>query len=120
MVEQKISVTENGQYKNINLKDIDPGNYIVVTKGQFAEGKKIECHGAGGKTWDAWLCGVECEGVDVAFFLNKEEQADEYAATGGVGDVIQIHSAVEKYTYTDKKGKEQSGYAPVFTFKLNE
>ena len=101
--EQKIEITENGQYKNIGLrsnlkkgiKGIEDGNYIIVTK-KFAEGKETRSMFEGVKGYNIL---VEYEGQDVSFFLNNKFRADgtqwfdeydRFNACGGIGDKVKI------------------------------
>lgn len=85
MLEQKIEIKTNGQYKNIKPKqDLDVDNYIVVEK-IFLEGKQVK------SKFDtpAFAVSVLYEGEQVGFFLNERENT-EFAITGGVGDKIKV------------------------------
>lgn len=96
MTEQKIDIKittgKNGkEYKNLTLKDINIGNYIIVEK-QFAEGLKVK-----GKFGDVYSIGVKYNDDLCSFWLN-EKQHDKYKELGGIGDKLKITAKEERAT----------------------
>jgi hypothetical protein len=89
--EQVLEITQNGQYKNINLKPklnkgiagLKDSNYIIVTK-TFAEGREVET-----KYGISYSCGVKYKGEDVSFWLNANEH-EVYKSIGGIDDKVKI------------------------------
>jgi hypothetical protein len=88
--EVQIKITQNGQWKNLRLRNkygvaevdgkktrvvkeqgINPGEYIMITK-KTGEGKQIET-----KYGTSYLCVVEYLDQDCSFFL-KEKYYEEY------------------------------------------
>jgi hypothetical protein len=95
MAEQNISVTvkagKNGkEYRNINLKDIDVGNSIVVEK-MFVEGLKVA-----GKFGDVFSVGVKYNDELVSFWLNIK-QNEAFKSVGDVGDKIKVTAKEDRY-----------------------
>ena len=100
--EQELKVVKNGEYNNLVLKTtigksgeaiqgLMAGNYIYITKGEFAEGFPVN-----GKYGTSYSCRVTYKDTEVSFFLNEKDHA-KYALAGGVGDKIKVRGIVDKY-----------------------
>ena len=115
--EQILEITENGEYKNIqvktqyewdknakqfkfdpeankivNFQGVKPDHYIVVEKGDFAEGYPYE-----GKFGTSYSCRVNYSGEEVSFWLSTEWSHKAFAEAGDVNDKVKISCAmVEK------------------------
>lgn len=105
MVEQDLTISENGKYKNLYLKPspskgalgIDNGNHIIVTK-TFVDGKEFP-----GKWGPSYLCAAEYKSEKCSFFLNQREH-DIWKTTGGQGDKVKI--SLTERTVMTKTGKK--------------
>lgn len=87
-------------YKNIDLKQLQDGEYVIVEK-KFAEGRGVQ--GKFGKTYS---CAVTYEGEDVTFWLREKYQEHQrYAETGGVGDKVKVTATEEKVINPKTKAK---------------
>jgi hypothetical protein len=100
-MEQKINITEkqgkNGKtYKNINLKDLDVGNYCIVEK-QYAEGLKVQ-----GKFGDVFSVGLKYCDESVSAWLNAKDN-EVFKNLGGVGDRLKV--TAEEMRATNPKTK---------------
>lgn len=112
--EQKVSITANGKWNNINFKSdykkgitgLDPGNFCYVTK-SFAAGKpfvKEYPNPDGTKTAvTSYICGVEYEGTKCSFFLKGKEH-DEFKDCGGIGDKVKV--TLEEVPKVNGKGQK--------------
>lgn len=123
MVEQKekeLLIEENGQYKNINLKQkwdegtilkdgLADGDFIIVHKETFVEGRAVNTqYGV------SYSCGVKYKGENVTFWLNEAEHT-KYAQAGGIGDNVKILNLKETFVYQGKEKKKN-----VFSFSVVE
>lgn len=108
--EQKISITPKGQYKNIDLKDIDNGNFIIVEK-VFAEGMRFD-KGSGKDAYSFYVVKVKYLDEEVGFLL-YEEPHQEFARAGGIGDRVKI-------TCELREKKKKGEYYKAFKFDLVE
>ena len=97
-----IEVRTNGQYKNIDITEIESGSSIVVEK-LYATANRTtkESKFEGGKPWVCATAKVKYGDDEVSFFLPKgynsdgeyiqtEIYADEFDAVGGEGDQVRI------------------------------
>jgi len=104
--EQELEVTQNGEYKNINLKPklnkgiagLNDGNFITVAK-VFAEGYEVTS-----KFGLSYSCRANYKGDEVSFWLNEKEHA-VYKDIGGVDDSVKITLKKEPYV-NPKTGME--------------
>lgn len=85
--------------KSIPVNKLDNGESIIVTKDKYIDGRE-----ANGKYGPCWVCSVNYEDEDVVFFLNKEEEAQAFASTGGIGDKVMI--TMTKEMFTNSQGKD--------------
>ena len=102
MAENELEITQNGQYSNIDLRDMEDGDSIVLTKKYATIRREPKSKTQDGKTSEWVMCqgAAEYNGQDVGFFLNghytsegydeAEAFADKYDAVGGEGDRIKI------------------------------
>jgi len=119
MEENKLEIKTNGAYKNINLRDMEDGEVIVVEKkydtvsrdqkpSKFKDGEFYTMVRGSGVY----------NGEDVGFFLNAQSDgdgnfidadavADLYDATGGQDTKVKI-------TCTKTMGKDKKGTDKVF------
>jgi hypothetical protein len=106
--EQDIEIKTKGDYKNIDLRQLDNGNYIIVTKKDFASGKETKSPylNQDGTNKVNYLCKVEYKGEDVGFFIRKEEEHKQFEQAGGVGDKVKITFNKEIKTVQTPKGKK--------------
>jgi len=106
--EQDIEIKTKGDYKNIDLRQLDNGNYIIVTKKDFAEGKEINSPflDKNGNPKINYRCKAEYKGEEVSFFINKEEEHKQFADCGGVGDRVKITFNKEIKSFDTPKGKK--------------
>jgi hypothetical protein len=87
-------------YKNIDLKQLQDGEYIIVEK-RFVEGRVYD-----GKFGKSYSCAVIYEGEDVTFWLReKYTEHQRYAETGGIGDKIKVTAKEEKVVNPKTKAK---------------
>lgn len=120
-MEQELEIYENGNYKNIYPKTrykreggkfvieggkkvvlfqgLEDGNHVIVTKTNFAEGKKIEK-----PTFTLYSCGVNYKDQLVTFALYESEHA-RFASAGGAGDKVKI-SCQKELVVNPKTGTE--------------
>lgn len=98
-MENGIQIKQNGQYKNLDLRDMNNGDTIVVTKNKYAEGKEFE-----GKYGKFFNVQVEYQGEECSMIINKVEEHGAFASCGGVGDKVKItmHKEIKK----NKMGRE--------------
>jgi hypothetical protein len=97
MTEQKIDIKKqagkNGkEYNNLNLKDIEYDNYIVVEK-IYPAGMPFPSK-FGGKTYSV---GCKYQGELCSFWLN-EKQHTAFQACGIVGDSVKVTAREERAT----------------------
>lgn len=103
MAEQELNIQEKGQYKNIDLREMNNESFIVVKK-QYAEGRKVST-----PKFDFYSCSVEYKGEVVTFGL-YEEAHDEYTKVGGEGDHVKITCFKEMYQDAKKQDKVKRTY----------
>ena len=103
-MEQKeitLPIQENGQYKNLSLKQkwdegtmvrtgLGDREFIIVTKGDFNKGHPIN-----GQYGLSFSCKVKYQDEDVSFFLNEAEH-DRYKDIGA-GEPMKIINLKESY-----------------------
>ena len=125
MTENNLEIKENGQFKNIDLRKINNGESIVVTK-KFADTIRTEKPGKF-KPENTWMCirtVLEYKGEDVGTFINgyygletgdkgnkyveAESVADRFDACGEVGDKVRI--TMKKELGVNAKEKEIAVY----------
>lgn len=97
MKETKLSLKVNGQYKNLDLRQMDPDTFIVVEK-VFAEGYKkesIKFKNKDGSPSVYFNCKVRYGDDETTFFLN-ENAHKKYASIGGIGDKVKIECTLVK------------------------
>ena len=119
MVEQKLKelpIEENGQYKNISLKQkwdqgdllrdgLGDGEYVIVNKDDnFSEGLLNN-----GKFGPSYSCKVKYKDEQVSFWLNEKEHV-KFAEVGDCGDTIKILNLRETFTYQGKEKKKDVLY----------
>lgn len=85
--EQKIKIKKNGNYNNIELKDITPDNNFIIIEKVFSEGKEFPDKFREGK--HTYACRAKYLGEDVSFWL-KQEEHDDYKLLGGEGDKVKV------------------------------
>ena len=90
MKEGKIDIKVNGQYKNIDFKQLKVDEYIVLEKGEYNEGLEKE-----GKYGAYFIVSAVYDGEDVSFFMNPKVH-EQWANTGGLGDKVIISKYEEK------------------------
>jgi hypothetical protein len=115
MPEAKLEIVQNGEYKNLELKEkfkvidnqkqtvsagIPDGDYVIVTK-EFAEGLEVN-----GKFGPSYSCKVTYDGNEGCSFWLKPKEHDAYKSCGGVGDRIKISMA--KKPFVMKNGAEMT------------
>lgn len=97
MSEQELTITENGNYKNLHLKSnlgkgqkgLDDGNHVIILKANFAEGYENKKNEGTDKAYSFFNCRVEYKGEEASFLLyDKEHEA--FKNCGGVGDQVKI------------------------------
>jgi len=120
MVENQLKVKSNGTYKNVDLKEMNNGDVIVVKK-KFGEVRRTEKVGNKwnpDKKWTMCQTVVEYNGQDVGIFfpnllsstgyVDNTKLADKFDEVGGIEDSIKI-------TMTKGLGKDSKGNdAPVY------
>lgn len=104
MAENVLEITEKGQYKNIDLKQMNDGDSIVFTK-KYAEayGKEYSKGTAGTpefREWTGYSAAGTYKDAEVGFFfpggyssegyVSAEDLATAYNEVGGEGDTIRI------------------------------
>jgi len=87
--EQKLEIKTNGEYKNIDIKSIENGNYVVIEK-IFVEG--MEKTGQYGKYY---IVKAKYQDEEVSFFLN-EKQHNEFKQCGGIGDNVKVTATLQE------------------------
>jgi len=113
MTTNELEIVTNGQYKNIDLGQMQDGDSIVVTK-KFDVSKKTKKNEGTDNEWTMIQDIVEYNGEDVGFFMCKGYKSDgtyvsnvKYAETydelGGVGDKIKITMKKGMTSRTNKK-----------------
>jgi len=103
--EKKLSVTENGKYKNIDAYSLNNGEHFTATK-KFAGARKIDMPAKGDrKPYSFFSAGVTYDGTDVSFIIKKQAEADAFDACGGIGDTVKV--SLTKEIYTDTKGVDR-------------
>ena len=105
MKEAKLDIKVNGEYKNINLKDIPVDDYIVLEKDEYNEGLEKE-----GKYGAYFIVTALYNGEKVSFFMNPKVH-EQWVKTGGLGDKV----ALIKY---EEKVKVKSGTLLVERLKV--
>ena len=112
MAEQELQILTNGEYKNINLKTrvdkktgqvqqgLTVGNHIIVEKGDFTDALEIPKG-----TYNLYRFSGIYKGEEVAWFGTRQDEADEWAECGGVGDKVKITLVQVPYKF---KGKEDT------------
>jgi len=105
------TIEKKGQYNNLILKTkvvngqviqgVNPGEKIVVEKIKYAEGLKIEKFDR-----PSYICNVLYKDTECSFFLKEEEHKD-FAASGGVGDKIELSIENQEYSYNGEKKTKQ-------------
>jgi hypothetical protein len=133
MQEQKLEITQNGQYKNItvqtaykwdkkervfvfdaqgnkivNRQGVKPDHYIIIKK-KFPDAKEITTNFGTSYAWKA-----EYDGQEVSFFL-KEFDSKKLASLGGVDDQIKISCVLE-----DKLNKRVGIKVPTEVLKFEK
>ncbi len=106
MAEKTLQITPKGQYNNINLKELEDGDFIVVKK-KFAEGYKFESKTLKKKDGSpviSYSCRATYGDKEVSFWLN-EAQHKLYAACGGIDDAVKIIAKEEKKVNPKTKAK---------------
>lgn len=122
MPEQNLSVTQNGQYRNISLKPrkgvggLEVGNYTDLTK-TYLEGmpivSKIYTNSKGEPTV-SYGVKANYSGEEVSFFLNEAEH-NLWKQTGGIGDTLRVTMTEE--TVLNRKTNVKM-ILPRLTFEL--
>jgi hypothetical protein len=114
--EQKLNIVEKttakGVYKNINLKDIEQGNYIIITKSDKEPKMFEKDFGQGMKK--SYLIIANYQGEDVSFFL-KDKNFQQFDNQGSAGDKVKV-TAIEN-TFVNSKTKVKMLYNDL-TFDL--
>ena len=109
--EKTLPIEENGQYKNISLKQkwdegtlvrdgLADGEYIIVEKTNFVEGRAVNT-----QYGTSYSCGVKYNNEDVNFWLDEKEHT-KYAETGGLGDKVKILNLKETFIYNKIEKKK--------------
>ncbi len=117
--EVTLPIQVNGQWKNISLKQkwdegtlvregLGDGDYIIVTKGDYAEGKEFN-----GKFGLSYTCRVIYNDEEVSFFLNEKEH-DRFKEVGA-GEKMKIINLKETYVLNGQKKSKN-----VFNFEQVE
>jgi DNA-directed RNA polymerase subunit L len=105
-MEKDLEIIQNGTYNNINLKTkyqrqagkfvikdgkkvvlqqgLDDGDFIIVKKHKFAEGKEIIK-----PTYTFFNCNVLYKDKEVSFIVYEKEHV-KFASCGGIGDDVKI------------------------------
>lgn len=96
-MEQDITITTKGEYNNIDLKDLDEGNHIIIEK-TFDVPRELPSKFEGGKPF--YSCGANYKDKQVSFFLNYNH-IDAYNALGGTGTRLKV--TLYKETFTNPK-----------------
>ena len=103
--EQKLTlvskVVGDKTFYNLNLKSkplkgivgLENGNYIIVTKTKFAEGREIPSKFENSKLFS---CLIEYDGKECSTVLNEKEHT-LFKNAGGVGDKVKITLNKEPY-----------------------
>ena len=107
--EQILNITERGQYKNIDLKDIDNDNYIIVQK-IFEKGLEKKAT-KGDRTWNYYIIKARYNDEEVGFILSDTANS-MYKELGGIDDKIKITCHL-----VEKKNQKGQFYKS-FTFDL--
>lgn len=87
-----IEIKTNGQYKNINLKDLGVDEYIILEKEEYNEGLEKE-----GRYGAYFIVTANYLGEKVSFFMNPNVHT-EWVKTGGIGDSIRLTKYEAKVT----------------------
>ena len=97
MEKANLKITENGQYKNLQLKPykgvggLEDGQYVDIMKTKYVETKEIV------KTnWTGYSATFEYEGEECSTMFFDKSEADAYNMTGGLGDVVRVSAYEEK------------------------
>jgi hypothetical protein len=86
-------VIKDGKKETL-FQGLDDGNFVIVTKSQYAEGKKFEK-----VAYDSFLCNVNYKGTECTIWFTQpkadklgtlETEYMKYCLTGGVGDKVKI------------------------------
>jgi len=107
-MEQELSIktnTKNGkEYKNLDLNDLEDGNFITVTKDGFNEAKEFD-----GKFGKGYICSVTYKGEPCSFIINKAEVVKDFNTLGGLGDslIVTMSKKIGKINFK-KDGKLQT------------
>lgn len=92
-MEQDLKIVEvtkgDKTYKNLDLRELDVGNFVVVEK-TFAEGLPIKA-----KFGTMYSIGIKYKDVLASAFLSDKQHA-LYKDVGGVGDKVKITKFEEK------------------------
>lgn len=126
MAEEELVIVENGQWKNISIRDnlkrgikgIQDGNHIIVEK-RFSEGNEnlsAIYKNKDGSPSKSYSCGVVYKGQEVAFWLS-EFLHNSYKEVGGEGDKVKI-SMKEEMSINKFSGVKE--IKPVFSFEKVE
>jgi hypothetical protein len=114
-MEQELKIKENGKYKNLDLNELEDGNYVVVQKDGFNEAKEFD-----GKFGKGYICTVLYKGEKCTFILNKKDLAEKFNNIAGLGDAlkISISKKIGKITFK-KDGKVQSRDGVIKTISID-
>lgn len=103
-MEQKLVIETNGQHKNLNLKNLDNGNHVIVEK-KYAETKLMEgTSGKTGKPYRFYTAKVMYDGQEVGIAVNDDTDAKLFNDCGGIGDKVKI--TCSKEIRKNKVGKD--------------
>lgn len=110
-----MEITKNGQYSNIDLKTLKPGEEVIIEK-TFPTGlQKTASKMLNGKnvSWNYYVCKGKYNNTDVSFFLD-EQSHKLFADCGGIGDKIKVSASLQP------KAKKPTEYVLKFTFSKVE
>jgi len=85
--EQELEITQNGEYKNINPKTLEDGNYILINK-------KVELE-KNGKYGKFYIVIADYKEKTVSFFLSGK-QGDAYKVLGNEDDTIKVTAKLQE------------------------
>lgn len=96
MAQQTLKVTTTNSkgkdYNNINLKELEVGNYILVEK-IFPEGREVvssKYKDSAGNPTVSYACKVKYNGQDVGFWLKNKREYSQFCSEGGIGDTLLV------------------------------
>jgi len=108
MAEQELEIKVNNkngkEYKNLDINELEDGNYVIVTKDGFNEAKEFA-----GKFGKGYICSILYKDTNCSFILNKEDLVKQFNTLCGLGDSLKISMSkkIGKINFF-KDGKKQT------------